>query len=360
MMQDVKIKALYFSLLPIAIFAEIWYNIKKDYLEDMMQDFFNSITWYLISSICTLMGLIGAIITIRQYVKGKRENKEYQYLFKIAGQHLDLADKESTINDYDKKINDMKNIINKQIPEEAKKIALQSIYDYEVRTLSNSYTRVKILQEQLNTGIDVENNELLKNIHKDIEPKYSQNRHNALLNSIFVTISVISSFLSMILPYGVYKLILIVTLLFQLVIGFKLLRNHINSNYSRKEILRVTHAFILMFSIIFLLIASFVGILFLGLMNEGYVNEIGFLVTILIFYLLHIISGMGYFVRMSSQLRKKAFRMFLLSILGYSTCCFLIPICQNAFAVLCLIAIMFILAINEFVFLIRTYIRRTK
>ena len=31
MLQDAKIQTIYFSLLPIAIFAEIWYNTNKNF-----------------------------------------------------------------------------------------------------------------------------------------------------------------------------------------------------------------------------------------------------------------------------------------------------------------------------------------
>lgn len=92
-----------------------------------MQNFFNSILWYCISSICTLLGVVGTIITIRQAVKSKRENAEYKYLFKIAGQHVDLENQESKIQDYDKKIQEMKKTVNEQIPAEANRIALQRI-----------------------------------------------------------------------------------------------------------------------------------------------------------------------------------------------------------------------------------------
>lgn len=58
-----------------------------------MEAFFSSKLWIVISGIISVFGLIGTALGIYQYVKSSNELREYKYLFKIAGQHVDLEDK---------------------------------------------------------------------------------------------------------------------------------------------------------------------------------------------------------------------------------------------------------------------------
>lgn len=252
-----------------------------------MQDFFNSIAWYCISSICTLLGVVGTIITIRQAVKSKRENAEYKYLFKVAGQHLDLENKESKIQDYNQKIQEMKKTVNEQIPIEANRIAIQSVYNYELQNLANLYTKVKLLQEQLNNEVSVTDNELLKSIHRTIEPKYSKSRHKILLYCAFIGISMVSSCLSMILPYKIYRIILFGTLLMQLTIGIKILEIYISNNYTKKELISTVPTFFLILSIVFLVISGFATLLMFlclfGAFRGEYIDELVCLVMLVFF-----------------------------------------------------------------------------
>lgn len=87
-----------------------------------MENFFSSPIWIVISAIISFFGLIGTILAIHQYLKSSKELKEYKFLFKIAGQHVDLEDKKSQISDYENQIAHMKKTIKEQIPEEAKKL----------------------------------------------------------------------------------------------------------------------------------------------------------------------------------------------------------------------------------------------
>lgn len=333
-----------------------------------MQDFFNSIAWYCISSICTLLGVVGTIITIRQAVKSKRENAEYKYLFKIAGQHLDLENKESIIQDYDKKIQEMKKTVNEQIPAEANRIALQHIYNYELQNLADTYTKVKLLQEQLDNENSAEDNELLKSVHRAIEPKYSQNRYKTLLYCAFVAISVISSFLSMILPYNIYAIILVGTLLAQLTIGFKILKDHISNNYSKKELISIVPTFFLAISIVFLIIsilANYLLFLYLnGSLRGEYINDVVCLGAFVFSYIFHILLGILYFLKQPSKRKKRAYRIVLSNslILFVGYICFVVfhPSSTNAAIFGCAIIGIVISLISELIFFVISYFRRNK
>lgn len=41
-----------------------------------------------------VLGLFGTVIVIYQYIKSSKELREYKYLFKVAGQHVDLEEAE--------------------------------------------------------------------------------------------------------------------------------------------------------------------------------------------------------------------------------------------------------------------------
>lgn len=226
-----------------------------------MESFFSSTLWIVVSAIISVFGLIGTVLGIYQYLKSSKELREYKYLFKIAGQHVDLEDKKSQINDYEIQIAHMQKTIKEQIPEEAKKIALRGMLDNEVQVLSSSYTKVKSLQSELEalTSEDVvETEELMKNVNKVIEPAYSRKRSDSLFSTVFYLVSVASSFLSMLLPYSIYQMVIVIVLLFQLIIGIRAMTNLLKLNYTRKELAKIIHKVFLVTAIVFLVISLLV------------------------------------------------------------------------------------------------------
>lgn len=231
-----------------------------------MEAFFSSTLWIVISALISVFGLIGTSLGIYQYLKSSKELQEYKYLFKIAGQHVDLEDKKSQINDYENKISHMQKTLKEQIPKEAKKIALRGMLDNEVQVLSATYTKVKSLQSELETLTSeeiVETKELMKNVNKVIEPAYSRKRLDNMFSTVFYLVSVASSFLSMILPYSIYQMVMVIVLLFQLIIGTRTMINLLKLNYTRKELANIIHKAFLVATIFFLAISLLVLVLFL-------------------------------------------------------------------------------------------------
>ena len=202
-----------------------------------MDSFFQSTLWVAISAIISILGLVGTILGIYQYLKNNKELQEYKYLFKVAEQHVDLEDKKSQIDNYESQIAHMKKALNEQIPTEAKKIALKGILDNELQVLSTTYTKVKSLQaelEVLTPENDDETEKLMKNVNKIIEPAYSRKRIDNLLSTVFYLVSIFSSFLSMVLPYTIYQMIIVIILLFQLIVAIRTIINMVKLNYTRK------------------------------------------------------------------------------------------------------------------------------
>ena len=172
-----------------------------------MTAFFSSTLWIVISAVISVFGLIGTFLGIYQYIKSSKELQEYKYLFKIAGQHVDLEDKKSQINDYENQIVHMQKAIKEQIPEEAKKIALRGMLDNEVQILSSTYTKVKSLQSELEalTSEEIlETKELMKNVNKAIEPAYSRKRWVCQVKCVsflvFLSLAKMASDFSTIIP----------------------------------------------------------------------------------------------------------------------------------------------------------------
>ena len=269
-----------------------------------MGAFFSSTLWIVISAIISVIGLIGTALGIYQYVKSSHELREYKYLFKIAGQHVDLEDKKNQISDYEKQIAHMQKTIKEQIPEEAKKIALRGMLDNEIQALSSTYTKVKSLQSELESLTSeeiLETKELMNNVNKVIEPAYSRKRSNSLFSTVFYLVSVTSSFLSMILPYSIYQIMLLIVLLFQLIIGVRTMLNTLKLNYTRKELNAIVHKMYLVATIVFLVISLLIIIVFIQFlsMNRYYVNEEVFCITAAIFYFFHMFFGFIYFIKES-------------------------------------------------------------
>lgn len=265
-----------------------------------MHDFFTSNLWLVISSILTVLGATGTIVGFYQNSKSRKSLREYTYLFKIAGQHIDLENKENTIKNYNKQISEMRKTLQNQIPKEAEKIALQGILKNEIQALSNTYTKVKSLQSQIediNTE-ETNNQELLEEVRKTIEPTYSYNRSNNFFNSLFFIVSIISSFLSMILPHNLYSLAVSVILCFQLYFGIRLLKNYIKNNYNKKELMPIKQKFKISISLGFFIVTIFLTIVFTIYINQVNLyksNQTDIILTILAFYLIHIIFGCMYF-----------------------------------------------------------------
>lgn len=225
-----------------------------------MDSFFQSTLWVAISAIISILGLVGTILGIYQYLKNNKELQEYKYLFKVAEQHVDLEDKKSQIDNYESQIAHMKKALNEQIPTEAKKIALKGILDNELQVLSTTYTKVKSLQAELEVLIpenDFETEKLMKNVSKIIEPVYSRKRVDNLLSTVFYLVSIFSSFLSMVLPYTIYQMIIVIILLFQLIVAIRTIINMVKLNYTRKERNRLKKKLLLISTIIFLFLSLF-------------------------------------------------------------------------------------------------------
>ena len=291
-----------------------------------MGEFFSSTLWIVISAIISVIGLIGTALGIYQYIKSSQELREYKYLFKIAGQHVDLEDKKNQINDYENQIAHMQKTIKEQIPEEAKKIALRGMLDNEMQVLSSTYTKVKSLQSELEalTSEDIiETKELMQDVNKVIEPAYSRKRSDSLFSTVFYLVSVASSFLSMILPHSIYQIVILVVLLLQLIIGVRTMINTLKLNYTRKEINAIVHKAYLMAAIVFFVIFLMIIVVFLLFMfyvSPYYVNEESFLIIAAIFFVFHLIFGFTYFVKESKK-----------NLIVWFTICFLIILIITVF-----------------------------
>lgn len=274
-----------------------------------MDNFFNSVVWIIISTTISVFGIFGTIFGIYRDRKSAKELRDYKYLFKVAGQHIDLEDKEDQIQNYQNKINQMQETIEKQIPEEAKRIALKGILENEIQVLSSTYNKVINLQSELETvSPNIPNNEeLINNVKKVIEPAYSQKRTDNLFSTGFYLISILSSLLSMVLPSGMYRIILFVVLVLQLIIGFRTIINTLKRNYSLEERQNITHKAMLSISIIFLIISiiiiSFIIIYFTSSLRHTlyYSDKIALLISLAVVFCVHIIFGIIYSIKESKK-----------------------------------------------------------
>lgn len=269
-----------------------------------MDSFFQSTLWVAISAIISILGLVGTILGIYQYLKNNKELQEYKYLFKVAEQHVDLEDKKSQIDNYESQIAHMKKALNEQIPTEAKKIALKGILDNELQVLSTTYTKVKSLQAELEVLIpenDFETEKLMKNVSKIIEPVYSRKRVDNLLSTVFYLVSIFSSFLSMVLPYTIYQMIIVIILLFQLIVAIRTIINMVKLNYTRKERNRLKKKLLLISTIIFLFLSLFsiILIIFCEISPRYYIDEDVCLILATFFFILHLFTGCVFFIKNS-------------------------------------------------------------
>lgn len=268
-----------------------------------MRAFFSSTLWIVISAAISVFGLIGTSLGIYQYIKSSKELKEYKYLFKVAGQHVDLEDKKSQINDYENQIANMQKAIKEQIPEEAKKIALRGMLDNEVQVLSSTYTKVRSLQSELEalTAEEISTTkELMKNVNKAIEPAYSRKRLDNLFSTVFYLVSVASSFLSMILPHSIYQMVIVIVLLFQLIIGTRTMINLLKLNYTREELTNIIHKAFLIVAIVFLALSLLVLFLCFFISTNYYyyyIQEESFFITAAIAFVIHLFFGYKYFFK---------------------------------------------------------------
>lgn len=276
-------------------------------------EFFQSQLWIVISAVISVFGVFGTGLAIYQYIKSNRELREYKYLFAVAGQHVDLEDKKNQIDDYEKKIAEMQEIIKERIPKEAQKIALKGILDNEIQVLSASYTKVRILQSELESLMPDElsdNAELIKNVNKIIEPSYSQKRFNNLFSTLFYMVSILSSFMSMVLPHTMYRMVSQIILLFQLIVGIRLTVNVIKENYTKEELVYTGYRICSILPTVFMALSliSFV----LG-MELDFIEPEWVLLISCIFFITHIVFGIILFISKDSNHRnKKIFGFWIL------------------------------------------------
>lgn len=184
--------------------------------------------------------------------------------------------------------------------------------------LSSSYTKVKSLQSELDalTSEDTtETDELMIKVNQVIEPTYSRKRSDSLFSAIFYLVSVASSFLSMILPYSIYQIIIFLVFLFQLIIGIRTMINLLKMNYTRNELAIIVHKAFLVAAIVFLVISLLVTALhsYIIFSTNYYIEHIIFFMTSSIAYVLHIVFGCKYFLKES---RQKLIIWLILSILS--------------------------------------------
>lgn len=275
-----------------------------------MENFFQSTTWIIISALISVLGLSGTGLGFYQYFKSSKELREYKFLFKVAGQHVDLEDKKSQIDDYEKQIANMQETIKEKIPKEAQKIALRGILDNELQVLSASYTKVRTLQSELETLMPDElpdDAELMKNVNKIMEPSYSQKRLNNLFSTLFYLVSIISSFLSMILPYTMYRFVSQIILLFQLIVGIRLTISVIRANYTKEELANIGCKICSIMPTIFMGLSIAVLFLIVGL---DYIYTEVVLEISLLFFIVHIIFGVMHFYPKDKQCRNKKLFVF--------------------------------------------------
>lgn len=322
-----------------------------------MQDFFTSIWWLIISSVLTVLGAMGTILGIYQHFKSKKDLKEYKYLFKLAGQNIDLEDKENTIQDYNKQITEMRETLQDQIPKEAKKIALQGILKNEIKALTETFSKVKHIQEQIReiNSDESENDELLDEVKKVIEPTYSYNRSNALFNSLFFIISILSTFFSIILPYTLYRLAFIGIISFQLFFGIVLLKNYVKNNYSKQEIKHAIQKIKLLTSLIFLIAFAFLVVVFFDcLLSDIYFRDtelVSLIITFIALFVIHFIFG---FMYLSKDKRKRWhwIESAIVSFLATTTSFFAIFYFQSFYIFIISLVIAMISNIIDFIILI--------
>jgi len=280
-----------------------------------MEDFLNSVPWFIISLTFTLFGVVTGGIGIYQGVRSNKELKQYKYLFKIAGQNMDLDDKEKTLKDYNKKIKSLKEAIEEQIPVEAEKIAIKGILENEIQELSNCYSKVLALETKLKNINNSEQdfarpNDLVKKVEQKIKPRYIQNRKSNLFNLLFFLMSVVSSFASMILPHNLYRLSTVGILLVQVIMGISLIKNHIKLNYSKEEIKSAIHSGVGILSISFALISIFI------LVTIFFDKLIDLFITILFSYIFYIIHFVLWVIFCRNKYKKKtSFIIFFVNII---------------------------------------------
>lgn len=277
--------------------------------------------------ILTVLGFIGTFYGIIQNNKSKKELKKYDYLFNVAGQNMDLEDKSKTINDYQNQIIDMQKEIEVRIPSEAKRIALNEMLYNEINELSSSYSKVKMIQNELNKiGQNTDqNNDLINNVINTIEPSYSQNRSNNLFNMIFYSVSLLSSVLSFILPGDIYRFISIIIVIFQFVFVTKMVGNYIKNNYSKNELYSYLNKAFLSISVLLLMISLFT-LLFaiIEFIKFPIQEEKSLEIFSLITYVIHLFFDLFYFIKNKNSKKKFIFIVIanLFILIGIGLLCF--------------------------------------
>lgn len=305
-----------------------------------------------------LVGVVSFIITITQIFIAKKEKKKshkekeaVKMLLKIAEQHIEKDDKTEELQKLDEKLTEMKHSIQEEIPKEAIKIALRSMIQNEIQVMSDSYNRLVTMKEKLQSVSqeDVTNNAIFKDVYKQIAPTYTQGRMQQTFSNMFIVISVVSSLVSMVLPYEYVRPLLAIVMIIQLSITLQQVRLYLDNNYRLKEKKGLLGFSLLSCSLILLIFSI---ALLLTLIFSSTSSKLLGLISASIFWLFHFIIAANYFFKHTRYLRF----LWLLTVLLTISTCILIRLTSSMYCDL--IILFFISVCSELALMIAFFIKQ--
>lgn len=228
--------------------------------------FFQKILNYWIPAI----GAISAVLGIYLFIAYLRTRKSQDYVYKLAEKLMEKDDVEGQLNQtkselksVEEKLSDIERQIKIELPKEAKKAVLKDRLNDSLESLTRYYQDVKNTKMQLEKlQIDLtKENEFLKTVEQEIEPKYLLKEKISTSKTYLTVISSLSSIAFVILRYplgriiGISLLMLGMPILIQ-IIWYSILRKSWDKN--RMALLLKFGGVAISFTIFFL-ITLFVG-----------------------------------------------------------------------------------------------------
>jgi uncharacterized membrane protein len=191
-----------------------------------------------------IVGLIGTIIAIYSLIVSTKNKKYKDLIYKQAQAALEKEDAENQIykkkeelSNIEKKLTDLQNQIQKDLPIAARKAVIKDKLDESFKNLNKYLEDVIFLKNDLeNLGEDTDiSNDLLKSIQNEIEPRYFLKEKISNYKTWLTIISTISGLAFAFLPYPISKFIGGIFLLSGLPIVLQILKLTIVKKSSDKQ-----------------------------------------------------------------------------------------------------------------------------
>ena len=131
-----------------------------------MKEFFQeNPAWLIFVGLATVAGLVGFVIQMFQTRSAKKELQRYKYLFKLADQNIEHKDKTDELKRLNTQVSEMQKTLKDEIPKEASRIALERILQSELDSLSDNYSKVRVLRDQLGQSSEDISNNILNHLY---------------------------------------------------------------------------------------------------------------------------------------------------------------------------------------------------